>query len=127
MPESHPAARVPGSGGGAAAGGAKRGKPTCRVCGKPLTASATLGRCPEHPSDVDVELLDALKSWRSQEAKARSVPAYVVFTDATLVALAEQRPADQRGLVAIPGIGASKLERYGADVLDLVREHAASA
>jgi DNA helicase-2/ATP-dependent DNA helicase PcrA len=49
------------------------------------------------------------------------VPAYVVFTDATLTAIAEQRPADTAGLVAIPGIGAAKLDRYGADVLALVR------
>ena len=52
------------------------------------------------------------------------MPAYVVFTDATLVALAEQRPQDAKGLVTIPGIGASKLERYGEDVLTMVREHA---
>ena len=52
------------------------------------------------------------------------MPAYVVFTDATLIALAEQRPADPCGLVAIPGIGSSKLERYGTEVLTLLREHA---
>ena len=85
------------------------------MCGKTLTdpAAVKIGRCTEHPSDVDVELLDALRAWRSNEAKQRSVPAYVVFTDATLVALAEQRPTDTKGLVTIPGIGASKLERYG--------------
>jgi DNA helicase II / ATP-dependent DNA helicase PcrA len=98
----------------------------CRLCGKPLTdpASAKLGRCSTHPTDVDESLLEALKAWRSAEAKSRSVPAYVVFTDATLIALAEQRPADPSGLVAIPGIGSSKLERYGSEVLTLLREHA---
>ncbi len=49
------------------------------------------------------------------------MPAYVVFTDATLTAIAEQRPTDTAGLVAIPGIGAAKLDRYGTDVLALVR------
>ena len=44
-----------------------------------------------------------------------------MFTDATLTAIAEQKPADEAGLVAIPGIGAAKLERFGADVLALVR------
>jgi len=123
VPDAHPAARVPGT---SVAGGPKRGKPTCRVCGKALTesSSTSLGRCAEHPSDVDVELLGALKTWRAQEARSRSVPAYVVFTDATLVALAEQRPADASGLVTIPGIGASKLDRYGTEVLELLREHA---
>jgi DNA helicase II / ATP-dependent DNA helicase PcrA len=125
VPEDHPAARKAGTGvdGGPKAKVTKTG---CRVCGKALSdpGAVKIGRCTEHPSDVDVELLDALRSWRSNEAKQRSVPAYVVFTDATLVALAEQRPTDAKGLVIIPGIGASKLERYGDDVLTMVREHA---
>jgi DNA helicase II / ATP-dependent DNA helicase PcrA len=121
VPDEHPAARVPTGRDGAGA----KGKALCRVCGKPLpdAASAKLGRCSTHPSDIDESLLDALKAWRSAEAKSRSVPAYVVFTDATLIALAEQRPADPSGLVAIPGIGSSKLERYGTEVLTLLREH----
>ena len=45
----------------------------------------------------------------------------MVFTDNTLVAIAEQQPADNRALVAIPGIGARKLEQFGADVIALVR------
>jgi DNA helicase-2/ATP-dependent DNA helicase PcrA len=45
----------------------------------------------------------------------------VVFTDATLVAIAEQCPADAAGLTAIPGIGSAKLDRYGADVLAVLR------
>lgn len=53
----------------------------------------------------------------SQEMK---VPAYVVFTDNTLIAIAEALPADNAALVAIPGIGARKLEQYGPDVLALV-------
>ena len=50
------------------------------------------------------------------------MPAYVVFTDATLTAIAEQRPSDTSALVAIPGIGANKLDRYGEAVLALVAE-----
>ena len=52
---------------------------------------------------------------------AQKVPAYVVFTDATLAALAERQPADVPELVAVPGIGQSKLDRYGEDVLAIVR------
>jgi DNA helicase-2/ATP-dependent DNA helicase PcrA len=52
------------------------------------------------------------------------VPAFVVFTDNTLIAIAEQLPADDDALVAIPGIGARKLEQFGPDVLALVRDRA---
>jgi DNA helicase-2/ATP-dependent DNA helicase PcrA len=117
IPEEHPAARVPA--GGRTGGGTK---PRCRICGKPLlgTMALKLRRCAECPSDVDVELLERLKDWRRSTAKEQQVPAYVVFTDATLTAIAEQRPADPAALVAIPGIGAGKLDRYGAAVLALV-------
>lgn len=52
------------------------------------------------------------------------VPAYVVFTDTTLMAIAETLPTDDAALVAIPGIGARKLEQYGEDVVALVRGRA---
>jgi DNA helicase-2/ATP-dependent DNA helicase PcrA len=128
VPDDHPAARVPGSGVDGGGPAKKVSRPGCRICGKTMTdpAATKLGRCAEHPSDMDESLLESLKAWRAHEAKTRSVPAYVVFTDATLVALAEQRPADPSGLVAIPGIGAAKLERYGTEVLTLLREHAPS-
>ena len=115
IPDQHPASRIPtGRGVGA--------KPRCRVCGQPLvgTAALKLRRCDDCPSDVDVELLDRLKEWRSSTAKEQQVPAYVVFTDATLTAIAEHRPSDDAALVAIPGIGARKLDRYGPAVLALV-------
>ena len=53
-------------------------------------------------------------------SKELGVPAFVVFTDNTLIAIAESLPTDEAALVAIPGIGARKLEQYGADVLALV-------
>ena len=114
IPEHHPVARVPAVQGGT--------KPRCRICGSPLigTEAMTLRRCTGCPADLDVELLDRLKAWRSTTAKQQQVPTYVVFTDATLTAIAEQRPADQGALVAIPGIGARKLDRYGPDVLSLI-------
>ncbi len=48
------------------------------------------------------------------------MPAYVVFTDLTLQAIAEARPADGRALLAISGVGPGKLDKYGDDVLALV-------
>jgi DNA helicase-2/ATP-dependent DNA helicase PcrA len=117
VPEHHPASRIAvGERGGA--------KPRCRVCGSPLVGvdALKLRRCGDCPSDVDTELLDRLRSWRSDEARDQQVPAYVVFTDATLTAIAEHRPADRAALVGIPGIGARKLDRYGAAVLALVAD-----
>ncbi len=98
--------------------------PRCRVCNAPLTASAAimLRRCETCPSDIDEQLLADLKDWRLRISKEMSVPAYVVFTDNTLIAIAESLPGDDAALVAIPGIGARKLEQFGADVLGLVRE-----
>ncbi len=103
--------------------GPKRVLPGCRVCGRPLltTAATMLGRCSRCPSDVDQELLGALQEWRKDKADELSLPHFVVFSDTTLTAIAEQRPTDDRALVAIPGIGAKKLQTYGADVLAIVK------
>ncbi len=81
-----------------------------------------LRRCETCPSDIDEELLAELKDWRLRTAKEMNVPAYVVFTDNTLIAIAETLPGDDAALVAIPGIGARKLEQFGPDVLALVRK-----
>jgi DNA helicase-2/ATP-dependent DNA helicase PcrA len=73
------------------------------------------------PDGADEELFGRLRAWRSARAEAQKVPAYVVFTDATLAELAVRQPADVPELVAVPGIGQSKLDRYGEDVLAIVR------
>jgi DNA helicase-2/ATP-dependent DNA helicase PcrA len=97
--------------------------PRCRVCNGPLTTPAAimLRRCETCPSDLDEDLLARLKEWRLATSKQLNVPAYVVFTDNTLIAIAETLPGDDAALVAIPGIGARKLEQFGPDVLELVR------
>jgi ATP-dependent DNA helicase RecQ len=66
---------------------------------------------------VDAELLQALKNWRREQAREQGVPPYVVFHDRTLMELAAQRPANRDDLAQVNGIGAAKLERYGAAVL----------
>jgi DNA helicase-2/ATP-dependent DNA helicase PcrA len=78
-----------------------------------------LGRCEDCPSAYDEDLFERLREWRAEQAREASVPAYVVFTDATLTALAEVRPTTEPALLGISGIGRTKLERYGADVLAL--------
>ena len=72
--------------------------------------------------DVNEELLLALKSWRLEMAREQKMPPYIIFSDNTLVAIAEMLPEDEAALIAIPGIGARKLEQYGPDVLELVRQ-----
>lgn len=101
----------------------------CRICNNDLStpAAVMLRRCETCAGDVDEELLLQLKAWRLNTAKEQSVPAYVVFTDNTLIAIAELLPADESALTVIPGIGARKLEQYGPDVLELVRRRTCSA
>lgn len=101
----------------------KQGKTRCRICNQDLTTPAAimLRRCETCSADIDEELLARLKAWRLDVAKEQKVPAYVVFTDNTLIAIAELRPGDEAALIAIPGIGARKLEQYGPDVLGMVR------
>jgi DNA helicase-2/ATP-dependent DNA helicase PcrA len=103
----------------------RRTPATCRVCGRALTGGAErkLGRCETCPSSYDEGLFERLREWRSGVAAGASVPAYVVFTDATLMAIAETRPTTETELLAISGVGRTKLERYGAEVLDLLLRH----
>ena len=106
------------------AGRAVAGPALCRSCGRALRTPAQrkLGRCDTCPAAYDEALYEALRAWRLERAREASVPAYVVFTDATLTAIAEAQPGDERALFAIPGVGATKVERYGADVLGLVEK-----
>ncbi len=61
-----------------------------------------------------------LKAWRTDEARRRSVPPYVVFHDRTLAAVAAARPADASELARISGIGPAKLAAYGEAILALI-------
>ena len=60
---------------------------------------------------------NALRDWRATMAREQNVPAYVIFHDSTLRAIAEAAPDDLDDLSRIPGIGSSKLDRYGDAVL----------
>ncbi|MDM4720641.1 ATP-dependent DNA helicase UvrD2 [Micromonospora sp. WMMA1363] len=95
---------------------------SCRICGTALLAGPDrkVGRCATCPSDIDEELHERLREWRRRVAVGQRVPPYVVFTDATLVALAERRPGRSQDLTAIAGIGPRKLGLYGEAVLALV-------
>ncbi|WP_306205283.1 ATP-dependent DNA helicase UvrD2 [Actinoplanes sp. RD1] len=95
---------------------------SCRVCGTTLLngTDRKLGRCATCPSDLDEELFERLTAWRARTAAEQKVPAYVVFTDATIVAIAERRPTTPPELLAIAGIGPRKLGQYGEAVFALV-------
>jgi DNA helicase-2/ATP-dependent DNA helicase PcrA len=114
--------RVSAPGAPKAAKASRSGPVACRICGAALLAAVErkLGRCPTCPSDRDDGLYEALRAWRSDRAKELGQPAYCVFTDATLAAIAEQKPVDVPALVKIPGIGQAKLDKFGTDVLALV-------
>ncbi|SKX67304.1 DNA/RNA helicase, superfamily I [Mycobacteroides abscessus subsp. abscessus] len=118
VPDDSPASRI-----APASKRAPRKGPTCRVCGSRLLDSTAtlLGRCADCPSDLDEGLLVALKEWRRTRADSKKVPAFVVFSDKTLLAIAEQRPTDSAALVSISGIGAAKLNEYGEEVIELVK------
>ena len=76
-------------------------------------------RCEDCPSDMDEALYERLRDWRADRAKGIGQPAYCVFTDKTLMAIAEAVPGSEGELVVIPGVGNRKLARFGADVLTI--------
>ena len=70
-------------------------------------------------------LFDALRARRRELAEEQRVPPYVVFHDASLVEMAERRPRTLDEFAATPGVGATKLERYGETFLEIIRTHEA--
>jgi ATP-dependent DNA helicase RecQ len=71
-------------------------------------------------NEEDVPLLSALKAKRRALAEAAKVPAYIIFTDRSLIEMAENRPRDLDGMARIGGVGAKKLETYGRAFLDVI-------
>jgi len=81
----------------------------------PPAAAANLG------PDAQVRFIN-LKAWRAEVAREHNLPAYVIFHDATLAAIAERNPGTLEDLQGISGMGAKKLEAYGAEVLRVCRQ-----
>ena len=75
---------------------------------------------------ADSALFAALRAWRRERASEQHVPPYVIFHDATLADMARKRPKNSEDLKDVSGVGQSKLQRYGAAVLELVRRHSNS-
>ncbi|HVM35627.1 MAG TPA: ATP-dependent DNA helicase UvrD2 [Actinomycetota bacterium] len=92
-----------------------KGKPS-RFLGE-LAVAAVARRVTEDQAETTGPEFAALKSWRLERSKADGVPAYVVFHDATLKEIARRRPVTHADLARVPGVGGTKLERYGDEVL----------
>jgi ATP-dependent DNA helicase RecQ len=70
--------------------------------------------------DADPAIFERLRAWRAEVARRQGVPAYIIFHDRTLTELAAQRPSDLAAMEALPGIGRSKLDRYGPAILEVL-------
>ncbi|MEH6379452.1 HRDC domain-containing protein, partial [Streptomyces sp. KLMMK] len=93
----------------------------CRVCGRTLTDAGEikLMRCEDCPCELDEALYERLRDWRAGEAGRLGQPAFCIFTDKTLLAIAEAVPGTEAELSRISGVGGRKLDSFGADVLAL--------
>ena len=77
-------------------------------------------------TNADPKVLEVLKKWRAGKARATGVPAFVIFHDTTLAAVAEAQPDSHEGLLALPGVGSVKVDRYGDEVIAVLAAHRAS-
>ena len=94
-----------------------------RVSRRPVAPPEDVVDAPSPPRQpVDQDLLGRLKAWRLEKAGERGVPAYVVFWDRTLEEIAAAHPRTERELLDLYGVGPTKLDEYGEEILELVRE-----
>ena len=71
--------------------------------------------------NIDKDLYEELRSWRARQAKTKKIPAYTIFHDKTLKALASLQHKNEQALLQISGIGQAKLEKYGEEILALIK------
>ena len=93
-----------------------------RVYKTPAKGKATRRTAAAAANPVDDPLFERLRAWRAEAAREHGVPAYVIFHDATLRAIAEIQPTSLHDLRGVAGIGAKKLEAYGDAILEVVSE-----
>jgi ATP-dependent DNA helicase RecQ len=93
-----------------------------RVYKTPAKGKATRRTAAAAANPVDDPLFERLRAWRAEAAREHGVPAYVIFHDATLRAIAEIQPTSLHDLRGVAGIGAKKLEAYGDAILEVVAE-----
>jgi len=95
---------------------------TVRSKSKGVRVSRTPGTEQSSLAESDAPLFEKLRLWRTQQAREQNVPAYVILHDRTLAEIATLRPDSHNALLAAPGIGQSKAERYGESLLAVVAE-----
>ena len=78
-------------------------------------------------NDADKTLYEQLKAARGALAKAKKVPAYVIFHDKTLIELAQHKPSTLEDMLSISGIGEAKLKRYGQPLMDVILQYGEAA
>lgn len=98
----------------------------CQSCGRSLTGAAErkIGRHLDCPATYDERTMALLREWRRQEAADQKLPAYCIFTDATLIAIAEARPRSTADLIKVQGLGRTKADKYGEHVLAIIAAEA---
>ncbi|NUS95148.1 MAG: ATP-dependent DNA helicase UvrD2 [Nocardia sp.] len=118
VPDSSPASRIAAP----VRPGTDTSRPVCRICGRALLDSETLllRRCKNCVGQPDTELLGALQDWRREKAAELAVDPRGILGVNTLTAIAEQLPETEAALAAL-GIGESKMRKYGAEVLAIIR------
>ena len=105
----------------------KKAKPKAKKRAKQSPAAPLLPPAPPRAADrpeqaADSKVEDALRRWRMAEAKRRGMPAFRIFSDQVLKAVAARRPATAAELLAIPGLGIGTVEKYGAQIYRLLHE-----
>jgi ATP-dependent DNA helicase RecQ len=108
---THPLARLPPAAAVARRARTERAEPRVRSAKRP-----------ELTGEPDLALFEQLRTWRSAVAREEQVPAFVVFSDATLSEIARTRPRTDDALLAVSGIGPRKLASFGDAILALVRK-----
>jgi DNA helicase-2/ATP-dependent DNA helicase PcrA len=88
--------------------------------GERVEKAGEKGRLAPGQGSAEPQLIERLRVWRLEQARSQGVPAYVVFNDKTLEALAAMRPTTGESLLTVPGIGPAKLDAYGDDLLDIL-------
>lgn len=95
--------------------GSKRTKRSTSA--KPRAGSVSL----DDESTADPAVVEALREWRNAEAKSRRIPAFRIFSNRVLLAIAEARPADEDDLLAVKGVGDALLKKYGTRLLSILK------
>ena len=102
-------------------------KEDCGFCSscveKKLEENKKVRSVPAEPESFDSELFDLLKKLRKQISEKKKVPAFVVFTDATLKLMATKKPLTEDEFLAISGVGQRKCQQYAAIFIKEIKKH----